>query len=374
MTLITPPARAGLHESLAGVTHVPVPYRTFPHANRRGTTVIDRSTAYLLFGQRAGRAAGTLAAAGSIDIVHGFGASVLGYARQTERPAPLVLNPQGLEEFGATGRSMSALKKLGYGPLRAAGRRCARAADCIIATDKALEATVAGHLHPNPGQMRTIPNGIDVDIALSLAKPEDGERLRRAHGIDATDVVFVSAGRLERNKGFDVLAAALGQINKAGGPLSKNKWRWVIVGAGPAEVSIRAAVDEAGIASHIAWAGKVSDRDLHAWYEAATLFVHPTRYEGSSLVTLEAMVHRKPIVATRAGGLPDKVRPGENGWLVEPDNPTALAGAIKDALDARARFPDMGLRSREIVEREFAWTKIVELQLAVYEELLGRRT
>jgi len=378
VTLITPPPRPdsvvhGEAVTLPGITLAPVPYRTFPLANRRGTTVIDRSTAYLLFGQRAGRAAGKLAAAGKVDIVHGFGASVLGYARQTVRPAPLVLNPQGLEEFGATGRSMSTMKRLGYAPLRAAVRRCARAADCIIATDRSLEATVTRHLHPTPGQMRTIPNGIDVDAALSLAGPADAERLRRAHGIGANDVLFVSAGRLERNKGFDVLAAALGQINSAGGPLTTVKWRWAVVGAGPAESSIRAAVTEAGIDSHVLWAGRTSDADLHAWYEAATLFVHPTRYEGSSLVTLEAMAHRKPVVATRAGGLPDKVKPGQNGWLVEPDNPTALAGAIRDAIDARSRLATMGDRSRVIVEQEFSWTEIVKLQLALYEELLQVR-
>ena len=51
---------------------------TFPLANRRGTTVLDRSTAYLLYGLRAGRLAAALARAGEVDIVHGFGASVLG--------------------------------------------------------------------------------------------------------------------------------------------------------------------------------------------------------------------------------------------------------------------------------------------------------
>ncbi|MCK7518664.1 MAG: glycosyltransferase family 4 protein [Ignavibacteriales bacterium] len=54
--------------------------------------------------------------------------------------------------------------------------------------------------------------------------------------------------------------------------------------------------------------GRLHDAPLHAWYEAASIFVHPTRYEGSSIVTLEAMSHRRPVVATTAGGLPDKVR------------------------------------------------------------------
>ena len=58
-----------------------MPYRTFPLAGRRGTTVLDRSTAYPLFGERAGPAAPrTLVRDGGVDIVHGFGASVLGYA------------------------------------------------------------------------------------------------------------------------------------------------------------------------------------------------------------------------------------------------------------------------------------------------------
>ena len=104
VTLITAPPRAGrsADEIHPGLRAVYVPYRTFPLAGRRGTTVIDRSTAYPIFGLRAGRVALDLVRSGRVDIVHGFGASVLGYARRRhEHAVPLVLNPQGLEEFGA---------------------------------------------------------------------------------------------------------------------------------------------------------------------------------------------------------------------------------------------------------------------------------
>ena len=375
VTLITPPASVQRRHAtdpfaLPGLQVRHVRYVTFPGANRRGTTVLDRSTAYLLFGWRAGRLALDLARRGEVDVVHGFGASVLGYAL-SPRPVPLVLNPQGLEEFGATAASMPIGKRLGYWPLRHAVRACARRAACVIATDRALEPTVARHLHPRPGQMRTIPNGIDLDAVSALAGPADGRLVRQRHGIGSSETILLSAGRLERNKGFDVLAAALGRAAQPGRALGASPWRWVIVGGGPFRPQIQAAATAAGIAPHVVFTGRVADAELHAWYEAATVFVHPTRYEGSSLVTLEAMAHRRPVIATRAGGLPDKVHAGENGWLVEPGDVAALAQAIHDVLSEPARLAQMGAASRALVEREFAWSVIVDRQIALYRDLLA---
>ena len=380
VTLITPPpwetrpVRPQPHDPFASsnITLRSVPYRTFPFANRRGTTVLDRSTAYPLFGWRAGRLARSLVREGQVDIVHGFGASVLGYAaaRRHER-VPLVFNPQGLEEFGATADQQSLGKRLGYWPLRRAVRACSRAADVIIATDTALEPTVMRHLRPRPGQMRTIPNGIDLSELGSLGGPTDARLLRDRHGIPPGAAVLLTAGRIEHNKGLDVLAAALARIAQPDGALARHGWRWVIVGTGPYRRDLARAIESRGLGAHVLWAGRVSEPELHAWYEAATLFLHPTRYEGSSLVTLEAMAHRKPVVATRAGGLPDKVRPGLNGWLVEPGNAAALADAIQDALQDPVRLLSLGAQSRRIVESEFAWTVLIEKYFELYRELLS---
>jgi glycogen(starch) synthase len=377
VTLITPPGAVQRRASVdpfasPHLTVRHVSYLTFPFANRRGTTVLDRSTAYPLFGWRAGRLALALAQDGAIDIVHGFGASVLGYA-MSKRPVPFVFNPQGLEEFGATAARMPLAKRVGYWPLQRAVRACARRADCVIATDRALEATVARHLRLRPDQMRTVPNGIDLHTAGSLAGPADGLLVRQRFGLAPGEIVLLSVGRLEQNKGFDALAAALGRAAQPGGPLAATDWRWVIVGGGPFRRAIEGAIAAERIDKHVLFTGRISDADLHAWYEAATIFVHPTRYEGSSLVTLEAMAHRKPVIATRAGGLPDKVRPDENGWLVEPDDVAGLAAAIESAVADPVRLHAFGLASRAIVEREFAWSVIVDRQIEIYRELLATR-
>ena len=370
VTLVVPPPRLNRDSgpdpfATPHLTVRHVRYPTFPFANRRGTTILDRSTSYLLYGERAGRLAASFVEAGQADIVHGFGASALGYARRRRRArVPLVLNPQGLEEFGAP-----LMKRIAYAPLRWAVRRTAREADAVIATDTALESTVARHLRLRPGQMRTIPNGIDLGEVSSMAGSADGAILRQRHRMQPQDFVLLSAGRIEANKGFEDLAAALGQAAQPGAGLASVPWRWVIVGAGPYQQSLEHAVDRAGLRANVIMAGRASDADLHAWYEAASVFAHPTRYEGSSLVTLEAMAHGKPVIATRAGGLPDKVFPGVNGWLVEPGDVGALAAAVSEA--ATAELGPLGAASRTIVERDFVWSRLVDRHIELYEELVA---
>jgi glycosyltransferase involved in cell wall biosynthesis len=306
-----------------------------------------------------------------VDLVHGFGASVLGYARKRAKwQAPLVFNPQGLEEFGATDPSRARLKRAGYLPLRRAVLACARAADRVIATDRALEPAVLSHLKVDRARVRVIPNALDLATVDSLASVADGQRVRLDAGIRQDDLVLLSVGRLEHNKGFHVLAAALAALRALAGRISEDRWRWVILGDGPYRASLESAIREAGLSAQIHMAGRVADAELHAWYEAADLFVHPSLYEGSSLVTLEAMAHRRPVVATMAGGLPDKVQPGVSGWLVPPGDASALAAAISGALSQPERLRTMGAAGRAIVEREFSWDAAGAATLRLYEELL----
>jgi glycogen synthase len=370
---------------------ITVPYVTFPGAGKRGTTVIDRSTAYPLFGWRAGRVAVKLARRSEVDIVHALGASGLGYAlaRQRHEPTkPFVFNPQGLEEFGATDPRRARLKRAAYAPLQVAVRACAKAADVVIATDRALVPTVLKHLSIDASRVEVVPNAIDL-----TAIDRDGGRTRAAvaaaglrarFGIDAATPVILSVGRLEENKGFHVAARALGDLlrREAARPktastvaaMATSNWRWVLVGDGPYRPEIERVAAAEGLGSRMIVTGRAPDDELHAWYETAALFVHPTLYEGSSLVTLEAMAHERAVIATRAGGLPDKVLPGVNGWLVEPDRADLLTDALADALRRdRAELARFGRASRDIVERDFAWPVVAQRMMDVYHNLLLSR-
>lgn len=383
VTLITQPraARGSSSEELFRHDRLAVklvPYRTFPFAGRRGTTIIDRSSAYPAFGWRAGRLAAALVREGGIHLVHGMGAASLGFARArlTDRygTVPLVFNPHGMEEFGSTGPRVRGLKRLAYAPLRRAVRFCAQAADRIIATDRALVPTVIEHLSVPASRVSVVPNAVDVRRIDRLTDPDRERSLRARIGLSESDALLLGVGRLEQNKGFQDLVAALASLTaeaSADPERSSRRWRCVVLGEGPYRSQLERDIESAGLGEKMLLPGRVSESDLHAWYDAATVFVHPTRYEGSSIVTLEAMTHRRAVIATSTGGLPDKVRAGLNGWLLPPGDPGALASALEEALKHPDRLGGMGEKSRAIVESEFAWTTVAEQLLVLYNQTLS---
>ena len=142
--------------------------------------------------------------------------------------APLVLNPQGLEEFGATDPSRARLKRAAYLPLRRAVLACARAADCVIATDRSLEPIVRAHLELDPERVCVIPNALDLPELDALAPPRlTAVSMRARQRIPAADTVLLSVGRLEQNKGFHVL---VGRARGAPRPCGTDRGRAVALG------------------------------------------------------------------------------------------------------------------------------------------------
>lgn len=359
-----PPTREGVFPGEV----VSVPYGTLP-AVRHGR-VLDRTLHYPGFAARLGRAVAEQVRAGRIDIVHAQGLTALGYARQRRRDpalrAPLIMNPQGMEEHKTTG-----LKRLALTPLRALSREAARLSDRVIATDEATRDEVPALLGVDPERVVVLPNGIAPE-ELQRPNPAEAARLARQAlpALAAADPVFLSVGRLEAYKGFgDVLAAFEHLGASAALP---PRWAWVVVGEGPYHSTL-VRRRRYGLASHLILAGRVSDSLLHALYTRADVFVHATRFEGSSLVTLEAMAHELPVVATRAGGIPDKVLDGHTGRLVAPGDVPALASALQQlAGDAQARRR-MGQAGRHLVAERFTWPALARRTHELYEELLQQR-
>ena len=354
-----PPTRAGAFPGEV----VTVPYGP----ERAHGRVLDRTLRYPRFSQRLGAAVAERVRAGTVDVVDAQGLCALGYGRLRAADAllraPLVMNPQGMEEQHTRGLTRLALTRL-----RRRSREAARLADRVVATDEATRADVPRLLGTPPQKVVVLPNGFDPQDLAHLT-PADAAGVVRAAlpALEGASPVFLSVGRMERYKGFDDVLSALVRLHAAG--RLPPRWAWVVVGGGRgAGLRPPAALD-----FHVHLAGQVSDEVLHALYARADVFVHATRFEGSSLVTLEAMAHGLAVVATRAGGIPDKVVDGETGLLVEPGDVPRLAEGLARLAGALDEARAMGERGRRRALERFAWPVLIERTLALYEELLRGR-
>jgi glycosyltransferase involved in cell wall biosynthesis len=327
--------------------------------------VLDRSLRYPRFAERLGAAVAERVRAGAVDVVDAQGLTALGYARLRARDstlrAPLVMNPQGMEEHHARGLKRAALWRL-----RRLSRRAAALADRVVATDESTRADVPRLLGVPGEKVVVLPNGIDPEEVARLTPPDARAAAEQAlPALRQAPLVLLSVGRLERYKGFDTVATALERLDAAGS--LPGGWAWVLAGAGPQEKALRGR-----LRGHLHMTGRVDEALLHALYARADVFVHATRFEGSSLVTLEAMCHGLPVVATRAGGIPDKVVDGETGRLVEPGDPEALAEALRPLAASAPARTEMGERGRQRVLERFAWSVLVSRTIELYAELLRR--
>ena len=330
--------------------------------------VLDRTLNYPRFAARLGTAVAARVRAGSIDIVHAQGVAALGYGRLRAKDAglraPLVMNPQGMEEHKATGA-----KRLALSRLRALSREAARLSDRVVATDEATRAEVPRYLGVSEDKVVVLENGIDA-TEIREATPPDWKRIARQAlpSLKTADPVFLSVGRIEAYKGFGDTLLALEAL-EARGSLPPS-WAWVVVGDGRYAPSLLKQRRH-GVARHLLLAGRTSESLLHALYERADVFVHATHYEGSSLVTLEAMAHALPVVATRVGGIPDKVDES-TGRLVAPGDIEGLASALAELIPSAALRRRLGAAGRKRALAQFAWSTLAHRTIALYEELLAR--
>ena len=142
----------------------------------------------------------------------------------------------------------------------------------------------------------------------------------------------------------------------------------VIAGDGEKAAELRRLAAALGVADRVHWLGWRQDAlDLMAAFD---VLLAPSLWEGFGLVLLEAMSRRLPVIASRVSAIPEVVRHGETGYLIEPRDVDALAKAIARLLRDRALCKHMGLLGAARLEERFSIARQVDGTLAVYENVL----
>lgn len=144
----------------------------------------------------------------------------------------------------------------------------------------------------------------------------------------------------------------------------------VLFGQGPLREELEAYVTERGLGGAVHFAG--FRNDMPRILPCLDLVVHPALMEGLGVSLLQAAAAGLPIVGARAGGIPEIVHHGENGYLVEPGNTKQLYNAVSELLIQTELRREFGAAGRNLVERDFSVGTMVERYNLLYKEIVGR--
>ena len=240
------------------------------------------------------------------------------------------------------------------------GKQTLKDADKIITVSNATRDYVLS-LGAKPEKVKVIHNGVD----LVKFKPSTSERekIRKKLGIPHDAFVVLTVRRLVYKNGVDTLIESANIAVK-----KNNRIIFLVVGKGPDSDKVKWRIQQLGIEKNFRLAGFVSDEDLPAYYNAADLFVLPSKSgEGLPLVALEAMACALPVIATDVGGIRE-ILIDDYGKLVPPNQPELLAKAILEF--ALVDFSSCKSELRFLMEEKFSWDANVERLVELYEGLI----
>jgi glycosyltransferase involved in cell wall biosynthesis len=281
-----------------------------------------------------------------IDVLHGHGAKGGAFARLSTAGRPIVraYTPHG----GSLHYGARTPRGIVYASLE---RALMRRTDLLLFESAFARDTYRAIVGTPRAIARVVHNGV-TDTEFDPVTPTR----------DATDLVFV--GELRHLKGADVLIEAIAHLGRAGRVVSAT-----IIGEGDESNALRAQVGRLGLTGEVRFLGHVPARRA---FSLGRLLVVPSRGESLPYVVIEAAAAGIPMLATNVGGVSEIFGPHASR-LVPPDNPSALAEAIAEALQNPITLRADTSALREHVRASFSQNSMVDGVLSAYREALAAR-
>jgi glycogen(starch) synthase len=221
----------------------------------------------------------------------------------------------------------------------------------VVCLSRFMAREIVEGFELDPAQVRLVPNGVEVRDWV----PPDPAPTRDAH--------VMSWGRVQYEKGFQVLAQAMARVRGRVPGV-----RCTIAGRGPYLPELQSQVDIEGVGDLVNLAGYVPDDELRTSLHRAGCVVIPSLYEPFGVVALEALAAGAPVVAARTGGLAETLDGTGAALLFEPGNAARLAEAIETVLSDTSVRAELATRGRDLLHDRFSWDAIAATTAGVYSE------
>lgn len=210
--------------------------------------------------------------------------------------------------------------------------------------------------------IRVIHNGVNFE---GFQKEVDVSDLRQRYG---NKKILLTVGELKPRKGQDVVVRSLAIVKKEYG-----NFHYFIVGRKTWGGYLEGLVNELNLQDSITLLGEVSDEELVRMFHFCDIYIHTPRlinwnFEGFGIVYLEAGVCKKPIIASRSGGVEDAVLDGKTGLIVPEEDVDATAGAILKLFNDPGLCESLGEAGHQYA-REQDWSIISSKFIDIYKSL-----
>jgi len=223
----------------------------------------------------------------------------------------------------------------------------------VIACSRFMVREVINDFELPPEKVHLVPNGVDV---TQWRQPS-------GHTSAPRGPLVVAWGRIQYEKGFQVLARAIGELRHRVPGIE-----CVIAGRGTYLPELQTHIDMEGVSDLVQLAGFVPDDDLRALLAAAGCVVIPSLYEPFGIVALEGMAAGAPTVVARTGGLAEIVEGTDAGVLFEPGDHHGLAVAIERVLADPELAVTLRTNAADLLQRTYTWDAIAHATVAVYRK------
>lgn len=236
---------------------------------------------------------------------------------------------------------------------------CLRQFTKVIAISEALRREFLKYRIP----VVKLVNSVDIDMFSPPASRSRKKELRRDLGIPEEAQVLLFVGSVKPRKGVDILVKIFIRMAEKRpdlyllivGPRSVEENNTIDPGYVEAQ---RALLDAHGLTGRVTFTGMVEEKNkLAGYYQAADVFVFPTRQEGLGNVVLEAMATQLPVVVTHLPEIEDLIQHNKNGVFVPLDDIDGFERAVSNVIDDPSFAREIGSNAREDIKREFYYDK-----------------
>jgi glycogen(starch) synthase len=286
------------------------------------------------------------------DVIHAHDWLVAQTAHTLSRlsHAPVVATVHAIEY----GRQQGWLAEPLHRAIHSVERWLCRNADAVITCSTFMADEVSRLFQLDRSSVHVIGNGIDPQIWSS-----------EPAGIPRQDGPLLAfAGRFVHEKGIQELIKAL--------PLLRTEYPdlcLVLAGSGHERAEQQDRARRYEVADLIDWPGFLDDESLAALFRTADVVVVPSLYEPFGLVALEAQAVGTPVAVADTGGLRDLVQAGITGERFEPQNPTAIAEAVRRLLQDPQRAQAMAISAQRRAHKLYSWQAVANSVADVYASI-----